>query len=70
MRCTLFPLMLGITYLLFFESVEFDYVYNVNDFNKEKFIVFMGQFSSKKLRKGIMSKGSLRDYVTFYRHKG
>ena len=30
----------------------------------------MGQFSSKKLRKEIMSKGSLRDYVTFYRHKG
>ena len=53
-----------------FESVEFDYVYNVNDFNKEKFIVFMGQFSSTKLRKEIMSKGSLRDYATFYRHKG
>ena len=30
--------MLGITYLLFFESVEFDYVYNVNDFNKEKLL--------------------------------
>jgi hypothetical protein len=30
----------------------------------------MGQFSSTKLRKEIMSKSSLRDYITFYRHKG
>ena len=30
----------------------------------------MGQFSSTKLRKEIMSKSSLREYITFYRHKG
>ena len=28
------------------------------------------QFSSTKLRKEIMSKSSLRDYITFYSHKG
>ena len=30
----------------------------------------MGQFSFTKLRKEIMSKSSLREYITFYRHKG
>jgi hypothetical protein len=53
-----------------FESVGLDYLYHVNDFSKERFNVFMGQFSSTKLRKEIMSKSSLRDYITFYRHKG
>ena len=53
-----------------FESVELDYLYHVNDFNKERFNVFMGQFSPAKLRKEITSKSSLRDYISFYRHKG
>jgi hypothetical protein len=52
-----------------FESVGLDYLYHVNDFSKETFNVFMGQFSTK-LRKEIMSKSSLRDYITLYRHKG
>ena len=52
------------------ESVGLDYLYHVNDFNKEMLSIFMGQFSSTKLRKEIMSKSSLRDYITFYRHKG
>jgi hypothetical protein len=30
----------------------------------------MGQFSSTKLKNEIMSKSSLRDYITFYRYKG
>ena len=30
----------------------------------------MGQFASTKPRKEIMSKSSLRDYITFYRHIG
>jgi hypothetical protein len=55
---------------VFEESVGLDYLYHVNDFNKERFNVYMGQFSSTKLRKEIMSKSSLRDYITFYRHKG
>ena len=33
-------------------------------------MLLMGQFSSTKLRNEIMSKSSLRDYITFYRHKG
>ena len=33
------------------ESVGLDYLYHVNDFNKEMLCVFMGQFSSTKLRK-------------------
>ena len=45
-------------------------MYHVNDFSKERFIAFMGRFSSTKLRKEIMSKSYLRDYITFYRHKG
>ena len=53
-----------------FESVGLDFLYHVNDFNKERFNAFMGQFSSTKLRNEIMSKSSLRDYITFYRHKG
>ena len=53
-----------------FESVGLDYLYYVNDFNKGRFNVFIGQFSSTKLRKEIMSKISLRDYITFYRNKG
>jgi hypothetical protein len=53
-----------------FESVGLDYLYHVNDFNKERFNAFMGQFFSTKLRNEIMSKSSLRDYITFYRHKG
>ena len=53
-----------------FESVGLDYLYHVNDFNKERFNAFMGQFSSTKLRNEIMSKSSLRDYIPFYRHKG
>jgi hypothetical protein len=53
-----------------FESVGLDYLYHVNDFSKERFNAFMGQFSSTKLRKEIMSKSSLREYITFYRHKG
>jgi hypothetical protein len=53
-----------------FESVGLDYLYHVNDFNKERFNAFMGQFSSTKLRNEIMSKSSLRDYIKFYRHKG
>jgi hypothetical protein len=53
-----------------FESVGLDFLYHVNDFNKERFNAFMGQFSSTKLRKEIMSKSSLREYITFYRHKG
>ena len=53
-----------------FESVGLDSLYYVNDFNKERFNVFMGQFSSTKLREEIMSKSSLRDYITFYRPKG
>ena len=53
-----------------FESVGLDYLYHVNDFNKERFNAFMGQFSSTILRNEIMSKSSLRDYITFYRHKG
>ena len=64
MRCTLFPLMLLKTV---FESVGLDYLYHVNDFNKERFNAF---FSSTKLRNEIMSKSYLRDYITFYRHKG
>jgi hypothetical protein len=28
-----------------FESVGLDYLYRVNDFNKERFNAFMGQFS-------------------------
>jgi hypothetical protein len=31
-----------------FESVGLDYLYHVNDFNKERFNAFMGQFSSDK----------------------
>jgi hypothetical protein len=53
-----------------FESVGLDYLYHVNDFNNEMFNACMGQFSSTKLRKEIMSKSSLSDYITFYRHKG
>jgi hypothetical protein len=53
-----------------FESVGLDYLYHVNDFSKERFNAFMGQFSSTKLRNEIMSKSSLRDYITFHRHKG
>ena len=53
-----------------FESVGLDYLYDVNDFNKERFNAFMGQFSSTKLRKEIMSKSYLREYITFHRHKG
>ena len=49
-----------------FESVGLDYLYHVNDFNKERFNAF---FSSTKLRNEIMSKSSLRDYITFYRHE-
>jgi hypothetical protein len=30
----------------------------------------MGQFFSTKLRNEMMSKSSLRDHITFYRHKG
>ena len=39
-----------------FESVGFDYLYHVNDFNKEKFNAFMGQFSSTKLKKEMKSR--------------
>ena len=53
-----------------FESVGLDYLYHVNDFNKKRFNALMGRFSSTKLRKEIMSKSSLREYITFYRHKG
>ena len=53
-----------------FESVGLDYLYHVNDFIKERFNAFMGQFSSTKLRKEIMSKSSLREYIIFYRHEG
>jgi hypothetical protein len=52
-----------------FESVGLDYLYYVNDFNKERFNVFMWQFSTKLSNK-IMSKSSLRDYISFYRNKG
>jgi hypothetical protein len=45
-----------------FESVGLDYLYHVNDFIKERFNAFMGQFSSTKLRKEIMSKSYLREY--------
>jgi hypothetical protein len=48
-----------------FESVGLDYLYHVNDLSKERFNVLIGQFSSTKLRKEIMSKSSLRDYITF-----
>ena len=46
-----------------FESVGLDYLYHVNDLSKERFNVLIGQFSSTKLRKEIMSKGSLRDLL-------
>jgi hypothetical protein len=49
-----------------FESVGLDFLNHVNDFNKERFNVFMGQFFSTRIRKEIMSKSSLRDYITFY----
>ena len=49
-----------------FESVGLDYLYHVNEFNKERFNAFMGQFSSTKLKNEITSKSSLRDYITFY----
>ena len=48
-----------------FESVGLDYLYHVNDLSKERFNVLIGQFSSTKLRKEIMSISSLRDYITF-----
>jgi hypothetical protein len=53
-----------------FESVGLDYLYHVDDFSKERCNACMGQFSSTKLRNEIMSKSSLRDYITFYRYKG
>jgi hypothetical protein len=65
MRCTLFSAHAR-DYLpalkTVFESVGLDYLYHVNDFKKERFNAFMGQFSSTKLRKEIMSKSSLREY--------
>jgi hypothetical protein len=36
--------------------------------HKERCNACMGQFSSTKLRNEIMSKSSLRDYITCYRH--
>jgi hypothetical protein len=56
-------------YLPALKTVGLYYLYHVNDFNKERFNAFMGQFSSTKLRNEIMSKSSLRDYITFYRHE-
>jgi hypothetical protein len=53
-----------------FESVGLAYLYHVNDFSKERVNALMGQFSSTKIRNDIMSKSSLRDYITLYRHNG
>jgi hypothetical protein len=50
---------------ILFESVGLDYLYHVNDFNKERFNAFMGQFSSTKLRKEITSKSYLREYKNY-----
>lgn len=52
-----------------FESVELDYLYYVNDFNKEMFNVCMGHFSTK-LTTEVLGKSSLHYYITFYRHQG
>jgi hypothetical protein len=46
-------------------SLSLDPSKSVNDFNKERFNVYMGQFSSTKLRKEIMSKSSLRGLLTY-----
>jgi hypothetical protein len=43
---------------------------DVSQAPQQRLNVLMGQFSSTKLRNEIMSKSSLRDYITFYRHKG
>jgi hypothetical protein len=39
-----------------FESVGLDYLYHVNDFNKERFKAFMGQFSKTILQSLLFGK--------------
>jgi hypothetical protein len=48
-----------------FESVGLDYLYHVNDFNKERFNVFMCQFSSTKLRKEIIHICTIHFFCTY-----